>query len=81
MANKTTARNIGNFGWSTFKSIPGSASKDIRKGAHTIQIQVERESKIFASASLLNGGTKITSVAASALTQTVAKKPAPKKTR
>lgn len=59
MANETTARKIGNSGWSTFKTIPGSASQDIRKGAATIKSKVEQERKIFSGASLLNGGTKV----------------------
>lgn len=59
MANETTARKTGNSGWSTFRSIPGSESKDIRKGAETIKSQVERERKIFGDSSLLNGGTKV----------------------
>lgn len=45
-------------GWDSFKLPPGGSSQDIRRSVAGIQSKVSEEKKIFAGASLMNGGTR-----------------------
>lgn len=59
MADKSSnSSTLTSSSWAEFKVPPGGSSNDIRKRVADIQSRVSEEKKIFASASLVNGGTK-----------------------
>lgn len=47
--------------WASFKSMPNGSASEIRKSVAELRSHVTEERKIFSSASIFDGGTKVMS--------------------
>ena len=57
--SKTSVPSTPVPGWTDFKAPEGGTAQDMRRRAAEIQTRVNKERKVFADNSIVNGGTKV----------------------